>query len=103
MDRLLPPNMPEDLPDDPTQAVEHRILMEALEDAHVCARIAWYMPDAEGAQDNAIAACKRVGVNYMRMLEDYWKNTGCSWDLARRQIAEWLRQEADNEFLVASE
>lgn len=102
-ERTLPNSMPVDVPDDPTQRVEHRILMESLEDAHICARLAWYRADEEDAQANAIAACKVVGVNYLHMVEQYLLGTGCSFDIAKRQVAEWLRDAADNEWLVSSE
>ncbi len=71
-----------------------------LESAHIAARIAWVCPDDDERKDvlieNAMIACADIGVDYADGVSRYLISTGCTMDLARRQFAERLRDQADD-------
>jgi len=75
--------------------------LELAEIAHVAARLCWLWPDDDAQRMAAIEACDAINVDYIGALAKVMHDTAASAHVARRALAEALRNAADR--IYASE
>jgi hypothetical protein len=69
--------------------------LELAETAHMAARLCWLWPDDHEQRTAAIQACAAIDVDYIGALAKVMHDTAASAHVARRRLAEALREAAD--------
>jgi len=69
--------------------------LELAETAHMAARLCWLWPDDHDQRTAAIQACEAINLDYIGALAKLMHETEASAHVARRVLAEALRNGAD--------
>jgi hypothetical protein len=81
--------------EDPTGDDARVSPLELVETAHMAARLCWLWPDDHEQRMAAVRACEAINVDYIEALAKIMRDTAASAHLARRELAEALRNAAD--------